>query len=117
MSLGRSIRIYLSDGSVAGIRHGEIVKWTGQAISCPRARFPELRDWPKAKKPGVYFLFGTDDETGQEAVQMARAARRRTIKAKTALFKSCSHDRKSNFWSNVLSPRRHGLCCRAGQKA
>jgi len=68
MSLGRSIRIYLSDGSVAGIRHGEIVKWTGQAISCPRARFPELRDWPKAKKPGVYFLFRTDDETGQEAV-------------------------------------------------
>ena len=51
MPLGRSIRIYLSDGSVAGIRHGEIVNWTGQAISCPRARFPELRDWPEA--PGI----------------------------------------------------------------
>ena len=30
MSLGRTIRIYLDDGSVSVIRHAEIVNWTGQ---------------------------------------------------------------------------------------
>ena len=41
--VGKSIRIYLANGGVTGIRHGEIVNWTGQAIACPRTRFPELK--------------------------------------------------------------------------
>ena len=32
MSFGRSIRIYLADGTPSGIRHVEIVNWSGQAI-------------------------------------------------------------------------------------
>ena len=95
MPLGRSIRIYLSDGSVAGIRHGEIVNWTGQAISCPRARFPELQDWPEAKKPGVYFLFGTDDETGQEAVYIGEA--------EVVLDRLATHVSGKDFWAEVIA--------------
>jgi len=38
---GRSIRIYLSDASPSGLKHLEIVNWSGQAIACPRSRFSE----------------------------------------------------------------------------
>jgi hypothetical protein len=31
--MGRTIRIFLADGDVAGIRHAEIVNWTGQALA------------------------------------------------------------------------------------
>ena len=65
MALGKSIRIYLADGSVLGIRHGEIVNWTGQAIACPRSRFQELKEWSETRRPGVYFLFGQNEESGQ----------------------------------------------------
>jgi len=59
MTLGRSIRIYLDRGEVSGIRHAELVNWTGQAILCPRARLNELAEWATAvRRPGVYFLLG-----------------------------------------------------------
>ena len=55
--IGKSIRVYLADATVAGIRYAELVNWTGQAIACPRNRLGELSSWPEAGKPGVYVLF------------------------------------------------------------
>jgi len=62
MQLGRSIRIYLDGGEVSGIRHAELVNWTGQALHCPRSRFRELASgWENVvSRPGVYFLVGAD---------------------------------------------------------
>ena len=60
MNYGKTIRIYLADGSPTGIRHAELVNWTGQAIVCPRVRIGELAEWEESKKPGVYILFGED---------------------------------------------------------
>jgi len=64
MSLGKSIRIYLKDGNVSGIKSAEVVNHTIQAMSCPRNKLSELnRDFPKeANRPGVYFLLGEDEE-------------------------------------------------------
>jgi hypothetical protein len=56
-SFGRSIRIYLADGTPSGIRHVEIANWSGQAIACTRGRFAKLTKWEEAKRPGIYFLF------------------------------------------------------------
>mgnify|MGYP001561929126 CR=1 FL=1 len=58
---GRSIRIFLADGSPTGLRHVEIANWTGQALACPRSRFSELSKWEESKGPGVYFLFESSD--------------------------------------------------------
>ena len=66
--MGKQIRIYLADGNASGIRHAEITNWTGQALACPRSRFQELREWSEVKRPGVYFLFGPNEETGEDAV-------------------------------------------------
>lgn len=57
MTVGKSIRIYLADSNVSGIRYAELVNWTGQAIACPRNRLNKLKDWPECSKPGIYFLF------------------------------------------------------------
>lgn len=61
MTLGRTIKIYLQDGSVTGIRYAEIVNWSGQAISIPRSKMKELVQIEESKKPGIYFLFGVDE--------------------------------------------------------
>jgi len=73
MNKGRQIKIYLADGSVTGIRHAEIMGWTGQALAVPRNRVKELADWEESQKPGVYFLFGVDAETGNDAVYIGEA--------------------------------------------
>lgn len=95
MALGKSIRIYLADGGVTGIRHGEIVNWTGQAIACPRTRFPELKEWTEAKRPGVYFLFGKNDESGQDAVYIGEA--------EVVLDRLHSHISGKNFWTELVA--------------
>jgi hypothetical protein len=95
MALGKSIRIYLADGAVTGIRHGEIVNWTGQAIACPRARFPELRDWAEARRPGIYFLFGQDDESGQDSVYVGEA--------EVVFERLCSHISGKDFWTELVA--------------
>lgn len=95
MALGKSIRIYLADGNVAGIRHGEIGNWTGQAIACPRSRFPELKEWSEAKRPGVYFLFGQNEESGQDAVYIGEA--------EVVLDRLYSHISGKEFWTELIA--------------
>lgn len=73
MGFGKTIRIYLPDGTPSGIRHAEVVNWTGQALVCPRLRIPDLKEWPEAQRPGVYFLFGIDEEKGTPVCYIGEA--------------------------------------------
>lgn len=95
MPTGKSIRIYLADGSVSGIRHGEIANWSGQAIACPRTRFSDLKDWVEARRPGVYFLFGIDEETGKEVVYVGEA--------EVVTERVSSHISGKDFWSDLVA--------------
>jgi hypothetical protein len=94
MALGRTIRIYLDDGSVSGLRHAEIVNWTGQAISCPRQQVKKLSDWAESKRPGVYFLFGISEKTGDQAVYIGEA--------ENVYERLQNHLAKKDFWNEVI---------------
>lgn len=94
MPIGKTIRIYLDDGSVSGIRHAEIVNWTGQAVSSPRAKIKSLVEWEESKKPGAYFLFGVDEESGRDAVYIGEAEN---------VFERLSHHlANKDFWNEVV---------------
>ena len=94
MTIGKSIRIYLADGTVTGIRHAELVNWTGQAIACPRNRIGELSGWDESKRPGVYFLFGYDDVVGQPIAYIGEA--------ENVLYRLQSHVMNKDFWNEVV---------------
>lgn len=55
MSFGKTIRIYLKNGSVTGIRYSEIVNWSGQAIFIPRLQIKELVEWNEQKDQEYIF--------------------------------------------------------------
>ncbi|WP_440906392.1 GIY-YIG nuclease family protein (plasmid) [Catenovulum sp. SX2] len=94
MSIGITIRIYLDDGLITGIRHAEIVNWTGQAISAPRTKIKQLSGWPESQKPGVYFLFGVDDESGGQALYIGEA--------ENVLDRLGNHLANKDFWNEVI---------------
>ena len=94
MSIGKTIRIYLDNGSVSGIRHAEIVNWTGQAVSSPRTQIKSLAAWEESKKPGVYFLFGIDDTSGQDAVYIGEA--------ENVYDRLQNHIINKDFWNEVV---------------
>lgn len=64
MTRGRSIRLFLADGTPGGIITAEIMNWTGHVMVAPRSRLPDLIRRDEAKRTGVYVLTGTDPEGG-----------------------------------------------------
>jgi hypothetical protein len=66
MSSGRSIRLFLVDGTPTGLLTAEIPNWTGHILVAPRIRIQEALVRSEALKTGVYFLIG--DEAGRSIV-------------------------------------------------
>lgn len=60
--LGKSVRLYLAEGTPQGILTAEIVNWTGHVLSAPRSKLAGLLARPEMGKAGVYFLVGPDPE-------------------------------------------------------
>jgi hypothetical protein len=94
MAFGKSVRIFLPDASVTGMRHAEIMNRTGQAIACPRSRLDELRQWPETSKPGVYFLF--EARLG-DSKPLAYIGESENVSERLL-----THDRKKDFWNDVV---------------
>ncbi|WP_417430962.1 GIY-YIG nuclease family protein [Kiloniella sp.] len=59
---GRSIRLFLVDGTPTGIITAEIMNWTGHVIAAPRSRLADLVKREEPKRTGIYFLTGSDPE-------------------------------------------------------
>ncbi|WP_205904660.1 GIY-YIG nuclease family protein [Diaphorobacter sp. HDW4A] len=93
--MGKQIRIYLADGTSTGVRHAEITNWSGQALACPRNRFSELKDWGEIKRPGVYLLFGIDEETGEDAVYIGES--------EVVIDRLKNHLTSKEFWSELIA--------------
>lgn len=94
MSYGKSIRIFLADSSVTGIRYAELVNWTGQALACPRSRMSALNQWNDFKKPGVYFLF--EARLGDEKPKAYIG------ESESVIDRLISHDKNKDFWNEVV---------------
>jgi len=94
MPAGKSIRIFLADATVSGIRYAELVNWTGQAVACPRSRLAELASWGEAAKPGVYFLF---------EARLGDAKPRAYIgESENVADRLVNHDRSKDFWNEAV---------------
>lgn len=64
MNRGRTLKVFLVDGSPTGLLTAEIMNWTGHVITGPRSRLPELIQRPEAQRTAVYFLVGPDQGIG-----------------------------------------------------
>ncbi|WP_339696405.1 GIY-YIG nuclease family protein [uncultured Roseivirga sp.] len=96
MILGKSIRIYLQEGSVAGIKLAEVVNLTIQALSCPRVKISDLNNNFKSQinTQGVYFLIGTDDKTAKSKVYIGEG--------ENVWERLKSHALAKDFWNEVI---------------
>lgn len=94
MGRGIQLKIYLANSSVTGIRHAEIVNWTGQAIAVPRIHVADLSEWKETHRPGVYFLFGYDADSGSNLVYIGEAEhiQKRILQ----------HISNKDFWNEVI---------------
>lgn len=59
---GRTVKLFLVDGTPSGIVTAEIMNWTGHVVAAPRSLLPNLSVRPEAQRTGVYLLLGTDPD-------------------------------------------------------
>ncbi len=63
MSVGKSIRLYLADGTPGGLLTAEIMNWTGHVVAAPRSDLAALLRRPETARTGIYILLGEDPES------------------------------------------------------
>jgi hypothetical protein len=61
-SVGRSVRLFLADGTPHGLIVAEIGNWSGKVLSGPRSRIAELLRRPEASRTGIYVQIGPDPD-------------------------------------------------------
>jgi hypothetical protein len=64
---GRTVRLFLVDGSQTGVVTAEIINWTGHVLVTPRSNMGEALKRDEASRTGVYFLVGEDPDQPTKA--------------------------------------------------
>ncbi|MDR0627963.1 MAG: GIY-YIG nuclease family protein [Bifidobacteriaceae bacterium] len=60
LGIGKSVRLYLADGTVGGLRTAGIMNWTGHVSAVRRIDLGELLRRKESGRTGVYLLLGDD---------------------------------------------------------
>ena len=60
--LGRSVRLFLVDGTATGLITAEIMNWTGHVLAGSRSGLPAFLKRRELDRTGIYFLTGPDPE-------------------------------------------------------
>lgn len=62
MAHGKSVKLFLVDGTPNGILTAEIINWTGHILSAPRSKLKDLIQREECQQStGIYFLVGSDE--------------------------------------------------------
>lgn len=62
MSHGKSVKLFLTDGTSNGILTAEIINWTGHIVSAPRSQMNTLVQRSEASRTGIYFLVNDEED-------------------------------------------------------
>lgn len=63
MSVGKSVRLFLADGTPGGLLTAEIMNWTGHVVAAPRSDLGSLLKRPEVIRTGIYILLGDDPDS------------------------------------------------------
>ncbi len=93
---GKSIRLFLAEGTPHGLISAEIVNWTGRVLIVNRSDLDKLAQRDEARRPGVYLLAGADpDRPSKERIYVGES--------ENVLARLVQHDRhgEKEFWTRT----------------
>jgi Domain of unknown function (DUF4357) len=94
MTHGKSISLFLIDGTASGVIACELFNWTGKGYKIPRNQLKTMSEREDLKKAGVYFLIGHDPETDQPMAYIGEAEE---------VYKRISQHQDTDFWTEVIA--------------
>lgn len=100
MNHGKSIRLFLVDGTPGGIVTAEIINWTGHVISAPRSRLVDVLKRTEAKRPGLYVLVGDDPDAAN--ARMAYIGESEVVGDRLAQHNKQESAGGKDFWDRLF---------------
>ncbi|SMB80000.1 protein of unknown function [Desulfonispora thiosulfatigenes DSM 11270] len=99
---GKSINLFLMDGTAVGRIKCTLANWTGVAYKIPRTELDKCKERDDLKQSGVYFLFGTSDQTGENIVYIGQAGIRKN--GDGILCRLVEHKRSpdKDYWTEAI---------------
>lgn len=88
-----TFKLFLPHGDAKRLRVGEVSNWTGKALAAPRTELDNLLLREEGESAGVYFLFGSDPESGNAMAYIGEAE---VIRDRLKQHKS------KDFWNSVV---------------
>lgn len=79
-----------------------LANWTGVAYKIPRTELDKCKEREDLKQSGVYFLFGTSDQTDENVVYVGQAGARKC--GEGILFRLHEHKRNpdKDYWTKAI---------------
>ena len=101
MERGKSINLFLMDGNAIGRIKCTLTNWTGVTYKIPRTALDKCKERCDLKQSGIYFLFGTSDETGDNIVYVGQAGARKN--GEGLLYRLQEHTRNpdKDYWTEA----------------
>lgn len=99
---GKSINLYLMDGSADGRIKCTLANWTGIAYRIPRTDLELCKDREHLKQSGVYFLFGVSDETGEPVVYIGQAGERKNGEGILHRLQEHKKNPDKDYWTEAV---------------
>ena len=102
VSRGKSINLFLMDGTASGRIKCTLANWTGVAYKLPRTELDKCKGRDDLSQSGVYFLFGTSDQTGESVVYIGQAGTRKN--GEGILYRLQEHKRNpdKDYWTEAV---------------
>ena len=99
---GKSINLFLMDGTANGRIKCTLANWTGIAYKIPRTELDKCKSREDLSQSGVYFLFGTSDETDENFVYIGQAGVRKN--GEGILCRLIEHKRNpdKDYWTEAV---------------
>ena len=97
MGKGRSVKIFLAEGSATGIVTAEIINWTGHTLAAPRTRLDAALKREELKRTGIYILYSDSFGGDLPAVYVGEGD---DISSR---LRSHSRDSDKDYWDRFIA--------------
>ena len=99
---GKNINLFLMDGEASGRIKCTLANWTGIAYKIPRTELDHCKTRKDLKQSGVYFLFGTSDNTGRGVVYIGQAGARKNGEGLLNRLQEHKRSTEKDYWTEAI---------------
>jgi hypothetical protein len=90
----KALQILVTNGNPNGLKIIELAGWVGKCFIVPRQNLKDLKDRSETTQPGLYILFGINQETGEDLVYIGES--------ESFYSRIANHDANKDFWDKAV---------------